>query len=149
MSRTGVPIGVASITSGVKVPTIRYYEAIGLLPAPPRTKNKRRHYDDSDLRRLVFIRHARQLGFDIEAIRALLTIQDDPDQSCEAVDAIARVRLREIERRVASLLKLKGELQRMIADCSRGRVSECRIIEVLATPQPECPDDTGTGDTGH
>jgi len=144
MTRDGVPIGVASIRSGVKVPTIRYYEEIGLLPAPPRTKSNRRHYNATDLRRLIFIRHARQLGFDIDAIRALLTIQDDPDQSCEAVDAIARARLREVERRVASLLKLKGELQRMIADCSRGRVAECRIIEVLATPQPGC-----LGDTGH
>jgi hypothetical protein len=64
----------------------------------------------------------------------LLTIQDDPDQSCEAVDAIARARLGEVERRIESLLKLKSELQRMIADCSRERVAECRIIEVLAAP---------------
>jgi hypothetical protein len=64
----------------------------------------------------------------------LLSIQDDPDQSCEAVDAIARARLGEVERRIESLLKLKGELQRMIADCSCGRVADCRIIETLATP---------------
>ncbi len=65
MSRTGVPIGVASITSGVNVPTIRYSEAIGLLPAPPRTRSNRRNYDAADLRRLVFIRHARDLGFEM------------------------------------------------------------------------------------
>jgi DNA-binding transcriptional MerR regulator len=133
MTRMSVPIGIAATRSGVKVPTIRYYEEIGLLPAPPRTKSNRRHYDAADLRRLIFIRHARQLGFEIDAIRALLTIQDDPDQSCEAVDAIARARLSEVEQRIESLLKLKGELQRMIADCSRGRVADCRIIEVLAT----------------
>jgi DNA-binding transcriptional MerR regulator len=143
MTRKGVPIGIASIRSGVKVPTIRYYEEIGLLPAPPRTKSNRRHYDATDLRRLIFIRHARQLGFDIDAIRALLAIQDDPDQSCEAVDAIAHARLGEVERRIKSLLKLKGELQRMIAACSCGRVAECHIIEVLATPQSGCPDATG------
>jgi DNA-binding transcriptional MerR regulator len=137
----GVPIGLAAFRSGVKVPTIRYYEEIGLLPAPPRTRNNRRHYDDADLRRLVFIRHARQLGFEIDSIRALLTIQDNPDQSCEAVDAIARARLGEVEGRIESLLKLKDELQRMIADCSRGRVAECRIIEILATPGG--PDRTG------
>ena len=134
MARTGVAIGMASSRSGVKVPTIRYYEAIGLLPAPPRTKSKRRHYNDSDLRRLVFIRHARQLGFEIDAIRTLLAIQDNPDQSCEAADAIARARLGEVEQRIESLLKLKGELQRMIADCSCRRVADCRIIEALATP---------------
>jgi DNA-binding transcriptional MerR regulator len=112
------------------------------LPAPPRTRNNRRHYDDADLRRLVFIRHARQLGFEIDVIRALLTIQDNPDQSCEAVDAIARARLGEVERRIETLVKLRGELQRMIADCSCGRVAECRIIEVLAAPS-DWPDDTG------
>lgn len=135
MTRTGVPIGIASIRSGVKVPTIRYYEEIGLLPAPPRTKSNRRHYNAADLRRLVFIRHARQLGFEIDAIRALLTMQDNPDQSCEAVDVIARTRLGEVERRIESLLKLKAELERMIADCSRGRVAECRVIELLAMPR--------------
>ena len=134
MARPGIPIGIASTRSGVKVPTIRYYEEIGLLPAPPRTKSNRRRYDATDLRRLIFIRHARQLGFEIDAIRALLTVQDNPDQSCEAVDAIARTRLGEVEGRIESLLKLKAELELMIADCSRGRVAECRIIEVLATP---------------
>jgi DNA-binding transcriptional MerR regulator len=141
MTRTGVPIGIASIRSGVKVPTIRYYEEIGLLPAPPRTKSNRRHYNAADLRRLVFIRHARQLGFEIDAIHALLTMQDNPDQSCEAVDVIARTRLGEVERRIESLLKLKAELERMIADCSRERVAECRVIEVLAMPPSSITDD--------
>jgi DNA-binding transcriptional MerR regulator len=141
MTRTGVPIGIASIRSGVKAPTIRYYEEIGLLPAPPRTKSNRRHYNAADLRRLVFIRHARQLGFEIDAIRALLTMQDNPDQSCEAVDVIARTRLGEVERRIESLLKLKAELERMIADCSRERVAECRVIEVLAMPPSSITDD--------
>jgi DNA-binding transcriptional MerR regulator len=136
MKNTAVPIGAASMQSGVKVPTIRYYEAIGLLPAPLRTRANRRHYDAADLRRLVFIRRARQLGFEIDAIRALLAIQDKPDQSCEAVDAIVRTRLGEVERRIENLKKLKTELQRMVADCSRGRVAECRIIETLATPVP-------------
>jgi DNA-binding transcriptional MerR regulator len=147
--RNAVPIGIASTRSGVKVPTIRYYEEIGLLPAPPRTKSNRRRYDHADLRRLVFIRHARQLGFEIDAIRALLTIQDNPDQSCEAVDAIARARLGEVDRRIESLLKLRDELQRMIADCSCGRVAECRIIEVLATlqggPEGNRPSDEKVG----
>jgi DNA-binding transcriptional MerR regulator len=134
MTGTGVPIGSAATRSGVKVSTIRYYEEIGLLTAPPRTKSSRRQYDADDLRRLVFIRHARQLGFEIDAIRALLAIQDNPDQSCEAVDVIARARLGEVERRIESLLKLKAELERMIAACSQGRVAECRVIEAIATP---------------
>jgi len=132
VTRHSVPISVASAHSRVKVPTIRYYEEIGLLPKPGRTKSNRRRYDAADLRRLVFIRHAREMGFEIDAIRALLSIQDRPDQSCEAVDAIARARLDEVERRINILLTLKAELERMIAACSRGRVAECRVIEALA-----------------
>jgi DNA-binding transcriptional MerR regulator len=132
MTHQDVPIGVAAARSGVKVPTIRYYEQIGLLPKPTRPNNNRRRYDATDLHRLAFIRRARELGFDIEAIRALLTLQDDPDQSCMAADVIARARLEEVEQRIATLIVLKAELQRMIAECSRGRVADCRVIEVLA-----------------
>lgn len=132
MNHHGVPIGVAATRSGVKVPTIRYYELIGLLPKLPRTKSNRRNYLAADLRRLVFIRHARELGFEIEAIRTLLTLQDNPDQSCMAADAIARARLGEVELRIGILVMLKAELERMTVECSRGRVAECRVIEVLA-----------------
>jgi DNA-binding transcriptional MerR regulator len=74
------------------------------------------------------------MGFEIDAIRALLAIQDNQDQSCEAVGAIARARLGEVERRIEILLTLKAELERMIVDCSNRRIAECRVIEVLATP---------------
>jgi DNA-binding transcriptional MerR regulator len=133
MKLQGVPIGIAATSSGVKVPTIRYYEQIGLLPKPPRTNNNRRNFDAADLRRLVLIRRARELGFEIEAIRALLTLQDNPDQSCMEVDVISRAKLGEIERRIDVLIKLKAELEQMIAECSHGRVAECRVIEVLAS----------------
>ena len=91
----GVSIGEAAAASGVKVPTIRYYEQIGLLPAPPRTEGNRRHYSGGDLRRLAFIRHARELGFEIDAIRALLVLADKPEQSCATADQIARAHLLE------------------------------------------------------
>jgi len=132
MTRQGVPIGEAARFSGVKVPTIRYYEQIGLLPAPPRTEGNRRHYDDSDLWRLAFIRHARELGFEVHAIRTLLVLQDEPNQSCAAADVIARARLIEVEQRIASLIALRAELQRMVSGCAHGKVAECRVIEVLA-----------------
>ncbi|MFK8253940.1 MerR family transcriptional regulator [Ancylobacter terrae] len=128
----GLPIGRAAQASGVKVPTIRYYEEIGLLPAPVRSEGNRRLYGASEMRRLAFIRHARQLGFEIDAIRMLLKLQDEPDQSCAAADAIARDRLVEVERRIASLTALKAELTRMVEGCSHGHVGECRVIEVLA-----------------
>ncbi len=127
-----VPIGEAARRSGVKVPTIRYYEEIGLLPAPPRSEGNRRHYDDTDLRRLAFIRHSRELGFGIDAIRTLLILQDQPNQTCDAADAIARARLEDVERRIASLTALRKELRAMVEGCSHGRVDQCRVIETLA-----------------
>src|SRR5690606_36573977 len=104
---TNVPIGEASKASGVKVPTIRYYEQIGLLPSPPRSDGNRRLYDPNDVQRLLFIRHARDLGFAVDAIRTLLDLQDNPDQSCAAADAIARARLSDVEHRITKLLSLK------------------------------------------
>lgn len=126
-----INIGEVARRSGVKVPTIRYYEQIGLLPEPPRTSSNRRLYSTADLSRLTFIRHARELGFEIEAIRTLLQLQESPGHSCAAVDTIAKARLAEVAQRIASLLALKAELERMIRSCKRGRVAECRIIEVL------------------
>jgi DNA-binding transcriptional MerR regulator len=127
-----VPIGGAARASGVKVPTIRYYEQIGLLPAAPRTDSNRRLYGESDVRRLAFIRHARELGFEVEAIRTLLDLQDHPTHSCADADAIAAMRLDEVESRIAKLNALKDELKRMV-ECGRhGRVRDCRVIEVLA-----------------
>ncbi|WP_428031944.1 MerR family transcriptional regulator [Ancylobacter sp.] len=125
-------IGDAARASGVKVPTIRYYEQIGLLPRPPRTEGGRRSYGEEDLRRLAFIRHARELGFEIDAIRTLLKLQDEPEQSCAAADALARDHLVAVERRIASLTALRGELQRMVEGCSHGHVATCRVIEILA-----------------
>ena len=125
-------IGEAARQSGVKVPTIRYYEQIGLLPAASRSEGNRRLYDRRDLDRLAFIRHARELGFEVEAIRTLLSLQDDPEQPCAAADAIARSRLIEVEKRIASLNALRDELKRMVKQCASGRVGDCRVIETLA-----------------
>ena len=125
-------IGEAARESGVKVPTIRYYEEIGLLPKIARSEGNRRFYDAGDLRRLAFIRHARELGFDVEAIRTLLSLQDRPSQSCESADAIARARLADVEHRITRLELLRTELETMIRECANGRVSDCRVIETLA-----------------
>ncbi len=128
----GVSIGEAARQSGVKAPTIRYYEQIGLLPAPLRSDANRRHYEAADLRRLAFVRHARELGFQIEAIRTLLALQDNPNQPCATADAIAKARLAEVEQRISSLTALKTELELMVEECRHGHVGACRVIEVLA-----------------
>jgi DNA-binding transcriptional MerR regulator len=134
---SGLPIGRAAERSGVKVPTIRYYEEIGLLPAPPRTGSNRRTYGESDLKRLAFIRHARELGFEVDAIRTLLSLQDNPQQSCAAADAIATERLGEVRERISRLRALERELERMADNCAHGHVGECRVIEILADASHE------------
>jgi DNA-binding transcriptional MerR regulator len=127
-----LPIGELARHTGVKVPTIRYYEQIGLMPATDRTLGKQRRYGKEAVARLAFIRHARELGFEIEAIRTLLSLQDDPDQSCARADEIATARLVDVEKRITSLRALRRELRKMLDECSRGRVGQCRVIETLA-----------------
>ena len=127
-----VEIGEAARLSGVKAPTIRYYEEIGLLPRPARSDGNRRRYSAADLRRLSFIRHARELGFEIGAIRTMLILQNDPGQPCAAADAAARARLAEVDQRIRSLTALRAELVTMVEGCRHGKVAECRVIEALA-----------------
>ncbi|BBF93282.1 MerR family transcriptional regulator [Blastochloris tepida] len=125
-------IGDLSRKAGVKVPTIRFYEEIGLLPPPARTASNRRVYDAEAVKRLSFIRHARELGFEVEAIRALLRLSSEPQAPCAEADRIARRHLAEVEDRIARLTALRAELERMVAECGHGRVCDCRVIEVLA-----------------
>ena len=128
---TRLTIGRASQAAGCKVQTVRYYEQIGLLPSPPRSEGNQRLYGPEDIRRLAFIRHARQLGFPLQAIRDLLSLGGEPEQSCEAADAIAKTQLGDVERRIERLLALRRELERMIEQCRGGRIADCRVIEVL------------------
>ncbi len=128
----GMTIGRLAEATGTKIQTIRYYETIGLLSPFTRTEGGHRLYDKEDRDRLTFIRHARELGFSIEAIRELLGLSDNPDTSCERADDIARRRLEEVEQRLVRLTALRKELKRMVAECGHGRVCDCRVIEVLS-----------------
>ena len=125
-------IGALAKLTGCRVQTIRYYEQIGLLPRTDRTAGNQRLYSEAQGERLAFIRHSRELGFSLASIRELLALSDDPNRSCEKADSVARTHLREVEIRISSLAALKTELERMILQCKRGRIAECRVIEVLA-----------------
>ncbi len=125
-------IGELARRTGTDVQTIRWYERIGLLPPAARTAGGQRRFDERHLERLAFIRHARELGFSLDAVRSLLRLVDAPDTPCEEADAIARARLREVESRIERLLALREELRRMIEACRGGRACECQVIRVLA-----------------
>jgi DNA-binding transcriptional MerR regulator len=130
-----ISIGELSRRTSVKVPTIRYYEQAGLLPVPARTEGQQRRYERGDVMRLNFIRHARELGFELSAVRELLALSEQPERPCAEVDSIARRHVEDIDRRIAQLAALRRELQRSLDACGRGRVGECQVIEVL-TEQP-------------
>jgi Cu(I)-responsive transcriptional regulator len=125
-------IGALGKAAHVNIETIRYYERIGLMPPPARSRSGYRTYDERHVERLEFIRHSRELGFSLEAIRELLALSDNPDRSCAEADSIARVHLRDVEARIASLGALRSELTRMIRNCSHNRIADCRVIRVLA-----------------
>ena len=127
-------IGDLSRETGVNIETIRYYERSGVLPPPARQENGRRVYDAADVRRLGFIRHARDLGFDLQSVQILLALQEQPQASCADASRIAQAQLDEVERRIARLQNLQLELSRMVTECRKGVVAECRVIEALSTP---------------
>lgn len=131
----GLSIGTLAERTDCKVQTIRYYEQIGLMPVPERNAGNQRRYTEAAFRRLTFIRHARDFGFTVDAIRELLDMSDQPDMPCDHADSLAKHHLQEVETRMARLATLRDELRRMIHQCQGGSVGECRIIEVLSDHQ--------------
>lgn len=125
-------IGDLSAETAVKIPTIRYYESIGLLEAPPRTEGNQRRYDGAALERLRFIAHARAMGFPMPELKAMLQIVGHKDAPCADLDALVRGRLSEVESRIARLTALHDELSAMLQSRHHGTVAECRVMEVLA-----------------
>ena len=126
-------IGKVARIAGVKVPTIRYYEQIGLMNEPERSPGNQRVYDEKAVQRLTFIAHARQLGFSLKQIRQLLHLADDPHQPCAQANEIAQQNLREIKSRMKRLRSLQKELLNMVDLCrANGTIADCRVIETLA-----------------
>lgn len=125
-------IGRLAKLTDFKVTTIRFYESIGLLPEPARSQNGRRLYGGGDVRRLGFIKHARQLGFSVEAIRDLLELSDHPERVCDGANAIAEEQLAAVDAKIAQLSALRNELVRMTADGCSGPAASCRVIESLS-----------------
>lgn len=132
MQADHLAIGDLGRQTDTKVETIRYYERIGLLSPPARTSGNYRAYTTEHLNRLSFIRRARDLGFSLDQIRALLDLSDDRTRSCDAIDTIAKQHLAEVDRKIADLQALRHELDHMITQCSCGTVADCRIIEALS-----------------
>jgi len=132
MQKPGFTIGRLAKVTATNIETIRYYERIGLLPAPGRTSGNYRAYGPDHVARLSFVRRSRDLGFSIETVRDLLGLADEKDRDCGAVDALAREHLAKVENKIADLIALRRELRDLIGQCGHGTIAECRIIEALS-----------------
>jgi DNA-binding transcriptional MerR regulator len=124
-------IGELSKRAGVKIPTIRYYEQMGLIAAPERSEGNQRRYSQGDLERLSFIRHGRDLGLPIEAIKELISLAGHPERPCADADRIAAEHLSAVREKIARLKRLETELER-ICGCHADHIGECYVIQSLA-----------------
>lgn len=125
-------IGDLSKRTGVKVPTIRYYEQIGLLREAGRSGGNQRRYDASDLERLTFIRHARDLGINLDSIRELVALSQHPSQPCTSADQIAKQHLDDVRKKIDQLKRLESELERIVSHCDGHSVEDCYVIRALS-----------------
>ena len=127
-----LPIGALSAATGVNIETIRYYEKIGLLPAPPRTEGRQRVYDASHLKRLTFIRRGRELGFSLDQVRELLGLVRGHDLTCANVKKMTDAHVADIRRKVRDLKKLERVLGELAAKCTSDDVPDCPILDALS-----------------
>jgi MerR family transcriptional regulator, mercuric resistance operon regulatory protein len=126
-----LPIGELSRLSGVNIETIRYYERIKMLPAPPRTQGGHRVYGPTEIRVLVFIRRARELGFSLDEIRALLALGGPGKATCADVRKVATRHLDDIRAKIGDLKKLERLLAKTIAQCSGKTIPDCPMLDIL------------------
>ena len=127
----GTSIGELSRRTGVNIETIRYYEKIKMLQAPPRTEGGHRVYGATETRTLAFIRRSRELGFTLDEIRALLDLGGPGKASCAEVREIAKHHLKDIRAKISDLMKLERLLAKTIARCSGKAVPDCPVLDIL------------------
>jgi DNA-binding transcriptional MerR regulator len=126
-------IGELSKATGVEVVTIRYYEHVKLMPAPPRTEGNYRIYRLEHLRRLQFVRRCGDLGFTLDQLRDLLLLSVQSRKRCSGIDRITENHLKEIEAKIADLQRLASQLRRIKNGCpGKGRIADCRILAALS-----------------
>jgi MerR family mercuric resistance operon transcriptional regulator len=130
----GLTIGSLSRQTGVNIETIRYYERIGLLPAPPRSRGRHRIYDDNHQRRLIFIRRSRSLGFSLDATRDLLGLARGHGLSCAEVKDLTEAHIADIRAKIRDLRRLDRILNDLAARCRGTNVPDCPILEALGVP---------------
>ena len=130
-TQSPVTIGTLAKKTGVNIETIRYYEKEGILPHPPRSPGGHRLYKEDDIKRLFFVRRSRELGFSIKEINSLLSLIQVGDYTCAAIHDLTLQHAKEIKQKITDLRKMERVLVEMAAECSRGDIPECPIIDTL------------------
>jgi len=130
MADTAIQIGELSRRTGCNIETIRYYERIGLMPAPPR-RGRYRSYSGGDVDRLGFVRRARELGFTLDEVRALLALAAGGDATCAEVRGLAAVHLKDVRARIADLKRMERVLAESVRACDAGQDPGCPLIQTL------------------
>ena len=124
-------IGRLAVAAGAHVTTVRFYERAGLLPPPARSAGGHRVYGNDHLQRLMFIRHARELEFSIDAIKSLLVMSEASRSSCQDVHGLATAHLHAVRGRIADLTRLETCLADALAQCAREASSTCSLLRLL------------------
>jgi len=129
-----LPIGALAKRTGLTVEGIRFYEKAGILRAAARTAGRQRLYSGKELQRLSFIRRARQVGFSLEEVRALLRFADTIGRSnCGDAFRLASRHLEDVKAKIADLRKMEKALAAMVASCAQGTLPVCPLIDALST----------------
>ena len=139
-------ISELSQQTGLSAHTLRYYEKHGLINASTRSEAGYRYYNDSDVRRVEFVKTARNTGFSLEDISQLLSIRvDKQSHSCQEVTDITEKKLQEVNAKLAELQSMKNTLELLLQSCCGGPESanHCSIMEALDSGLPEDENNAG------
>jgi Hg(II)-responsive transcriptional regulator len=126
-------VGEIAEKIGVNVETLRYYEKIKIMPKPKRRESRYRFYDELDLRRLLFIKRAKELGFTLKEIKELLELKIESTATCGDVKHLAESKLQDVEKRINDLKNIKRVLIKLINQCTFEQLptDKCPILEVI------------------
>jgi|Deesub1362A_J573_1020465.scaffolds.fasta_scaffold00034_135 MerR family mercuric resistance operon transcriptional regulator len=125
-------IGEVARRAGVAVETVRYYERLGLIPPPPRKASGYRLYPEDTVRRIRFIRHAKELGFSLREVAELLALRLEPTTPCAQVKRRVQEKLQDIQRRMQALQRIEKTLEELLGACREGApITQCPILEAL------------------
>ncbi|RLB64468.1 MAG: heavy metal-responsive transcriptional regulator [Deltaproteobacteria bacterium] len=136
-------IGQLAKQTGVQVETVKFYQRRGLIEQPPRPESGFRKYSTESVRRIRFIRHAKELGFSLREIEELLNLRITPEISCHEIKARAEAKLADIHRKQKNLEKMEIALRQLADTCQgRGPLSECPILGALDEKEKNHDDET-------